>query len=53
MEAEVSYVLEEISTERWYWQLVCCAFTLCWWVYTGSLEVDPPPGWDNYERSSR
>src|SRR5919112_3093100 len=29
---------------RRHWQLVCCAFTFCWWTCAGSLEATTPPG---------
>jgi SRSO17 transposase len=29
---------------RRHWQLVCCAFTFCWWANTDLLEEEAPPG---------
>ncbi len=29
---------------RRHWQLVCCAFTFCWWANTDLSEQDAPPG---------
>jgi SRSO17 transposase len=29
---------------RRHWQLVCCAFTFCWWANTDFLEKEAPPG---------
>jgi hypothetical protein len=28
---------------RRHWQLVCCAFSFCWWASSEFLEVDAPP----------
>jgi SRSO17 transposase len=36
-------VRKDISIRR-HWQLVCCAFTFCWWTCTDLLEGDTPPG---------
>ena len=27
-----------------HWQLVCCAFTFCWWANADLLEEEAPPG---------
>ena len=29
---------------RRHWQLVCCAFTFCWWANADLLEEEAPPG---------
>lgn len=29
---------------RRHWQLVCCAFTFCWWANAGFVEGEAPPG---------
>lgn len=36
-------VRKDISIRR-HWQLVCCAFTFCWWACAAFLERDAPPG---------
>jgi hypothetical protein len=36
-------VRKDLSIRR-HWQLVCCAFTFCWWASADLLEADPPPG---------
>ncbi len=37
-------VRKDVSTRR-HWQLVCCAFTFCWWANTDLLlEEEAPPG---------
>jgi hypothetical protein len=37
-------VRKDVSIRR-HWQLVCCAFTFCWWTCAGSLEATTsPPG---------
>jgi hypothetical protein len=36
-------VRKDIAIRR-HWQLVCCAFTFCWWTNAGFLEGEAPPG---------
>ena len=36
-------VRKDIAIRR-HWQLVCCAFTFCWWANAGFLEGEAPPG---------
>jgi SRSO17 transposase len=36
-------VRKDISIRR-HWQLVCCAFTFCWWTCANFLEVETWPG---------
>lgn len=36
-------VRKDVSIRR-HWQLVCCAFTFCWWTCADLLERDAPPG---------
>jgi hypothetical protein len=35
-------VRKDISIRR-HWQLVCCAFSFCWWAYTECKDVGSPP----------
>jgi SRSO17 transposase len=35
-------VRKDIAIRR-HWQLVCCAFTFCWWEGADSLEAEAPP----------
>jgi hypothetical protein len=36
-------VRKDLAIRR-HWQLVCCAFTFCWWANAGFLEGEAPPG---------
>ena len=35
-------VRKDLSIRR-HWQLVCCAFSFCWWACTDRGEMSPPP----------
>ncbi len=37
---------------RRHWQLVCCAFSFCWWACAELLAVDAPPGVVAKERAN-
>lgn len=36
-------VLRKDLSIRRHWQLVCCAFSFCWWAYTECKDVGSPP----------
>jgi hypothetical protein len=36
-------VRKDLAIRR-HWQLVCCAFTFCWWANASFLEGEAPPG---------
>jgi SRSO17 transposase len=36
-------VRKDMAIQR-HWQLVCCAFTFCWWANVDLLQEDAPPG---------
>jgi SRSO17 transposase len=38
------YQVRSDPAMRRHWQLVCCAFTFCWWANIDLLEEDAPPG---------
>ena len=38
------YQVRKDAAIRRHWQLVCCAFTFCWWANADFLEEDVPPG---------
>jgi hypothetical protein len=40
------YQVRKDAAIRRHWQLVCCAFTFCWWANADFLEEDdvPPAG---------
>jgi hypothetical protein len=38
------YQVRKDMAIRRHWQLVCCAFTFCWWANVDLLQEDAPPG---------
>ncbi len=38
------YQVRKDAAIRRHWQLVCCAFTFCWWANADFLEEEVPPG---------